>query len=77
MANVKENESAARIITDGNYKYMLYPDFGVNDLATPKWGIQRADITDPDDIIFGWAEGSKDKRFAANALSSLTYKNLE
>jgi len=77
MANiVRDGEMPQRKIISGDYEYVLYPDYNVQELATAGWGILRIDKSDANDEKYQWANGSKLKNNAADSLASLTYKNL-
>lgn len=68
---VKNGESPARIITDGDNVFLCYPLAGVNDLNTDEaWAIMRIDSSDPDDIKIMWAGGTKKKIHNASAMIS-------
>jgi len=76
MNTVKTGESPQRVITSGSKTYLLFPDYGVTDLATAGWAIKRIDETSATDVTIMWAEGSLDKKFAANNLAALTFSNI-
>lgn len=76
MATVRDGEEPTRFQTEGDKLYLLFPDYGVNDLSVAGWGIKCYDSTDPDDVIMGWANGSRAKVNKADNLSSLTFTNI-
>ncbi len=77
---VKHGESPSRIITNGNYTYVCYPDYGTTSLDSATWGVRRIDETDPSDIKIEWANGLKTKEFSVtdivNGDAGVTFKNV-
>jgi hypothetical protein len=80
MNTVKSGETPARIKTVGDYTYLCFPDYGINDLDAAGWAIKRIDSTDSDDVIITWANGSLDKVLnAADVIAGtevVTWKNI-
>jgi hypothetical protein len=77
---VKENESPALIIEDGDLTYLCFPDYGVPTGSTgkemKKWAVKKIDESTSGTTVITWAGGNTSKVNAVNDFSALTFKYL-